>query len=46
MLLKKVPEAVDSNPAKIIFGLARIALQIKDVRRYSPHNDVANFHAS
>ena len=33
MLLKKTPDAVDTNPVKIAFGLAKIVLQLKDVRR-------------
>ena len=33
MLLNKAPEAVDTNPVKMAFGLAKIVLQLKDVRR-------------
>ena len=33
MLLKKAPDAVDINPVKIAFGLAKIILQLKEVRR-------------
>jgi len=33
MLLKKTPDAVDLNPVKIAFGLAKIVLQLKEVRR-------------
>ena len=33
MLLKKTPDAVDTNPVKIAFGLAKIVLQLKEVRR-------------
>lgn len=33
MLLKRLPDAVDINPAKIAFGIAKIVLQIRDVRR-------------
>jgi hypothetical protein len=33
MLLKKTPDAVDTNPVKIAFGLAKIILQLKEVRR-------------
>ena len=33
MLLKKTPDAVDTNPVKMAFGLAKIILQLKDVRR-------------
>ena len=32
MLLKRLPDAVDTNPAKIAFGIVKIVLQIKDVR--------------
>jgi hypothetical protein len=37
MLLKRLPDAVDTNPAKIAFGIVKIVLQIKDVRRCSSH---------
>ena len=33
MLLKKMPDVVDTNPIKIAFGLAKISLQLKEVRR-------------
>ena len=35
MLLKRLPDAVDTNPAKIAVGIVKIVLQIKDVRRRS-----------
>ena len=35
MLLKKTPDAVDTNPVKIAFGLAKIILQLKEVRSSS-----------
>ena len=35
MLLKRLPDAVDTNPAKIAFGIVKIVLQIKSVGRYS-----------
>jgi len=35
MLLKKAPDAVDVNPVKIAFGLAKIVLQLKEVRSSS-----------
>jgi hypothetical protein len=35
MLLKRLPDAVDTNPAKIAFSIVKIVLQIKDVRRSS-----------
>jgi hypothetical protein len=38
MLLKRLPDAVDANPAKIAFGIVKIVLQIKDVRRCSSHH--------
>ena len=31
MLLKRLPDAVDTNPVKIAFGIIKIVLQIKDV---------------
>ena len=37
MLLKRLPDAVDTNPAKIAFGIVKIVLQIKDVRCFSSH---------
>ena len=37
MLLKRLPDAVDVNPAKVAFGVAKIVLQIKDVRRCSSY---------
>ena len=33
MLLKKTPDVVDTNPVKIAFGIAKIVLELKDVRR-------------
>jgi hypothetical protein len=35
MLLKRLPDAVDINPAKIAVGIVKIVLQIKDVRHRS-----------
>lgn len=32
MLLKRLPDVVDLNPAKIAFGIAKVVLQIRDVR--------------
>jgi hypothetical protein len=37
MLLKRLPDAVDANLAKVAVGIAKIVLQIKDVRRRSSH---------
>jgi hypothetical protein len=37
MLLKKLPDAVDSNPVKVAFGIAKIILQIKEVCQRSSH---------
>ena len=34
MLLKKIPDVVDTNPVKIAFGLAKIILELKEVRRH------------
>ena len=42
MLLKRLPAAVDSNPAKVAFGIVKIVLQIKDVGRYSSHHFLTN----
>jgi hypothetical protein len=33
MLLKKVPDVVGTNPVKLAFGLAKIILELKGVRR-------------
>jgi hypothetical protein len=44
MLLKGLPDAVDTNPVKIAFGITKIVLQIKDMHRCSSHrclNDYA-----
>ena len=43
MLLKRLPDAVDINPAKIAFSIVKIVLQIKDVRRYSSHHCPTNY---
>ena len=32
LLLKKVPDAIDTNPVKIFFSLAKIVLELKEVR--------------
>jgi uncharacterized protein YlbG (UPF0298 family) len=32
LLLKKAPVAIDTNPVKIVFGIAQIALELKKVR--------------
>ena len=37
MLLKRLPDAVDTNPAKMALGIVKIVLQIKDVRCCSSH---------
>jgi len=42
MLLKRLPDAVDANPAKIAFGIVKIVLQIKYVGRYSSHHCLTN----
>ena len=33
MLLKEIPDVVDTNPVKIAFGLAKTVLRLKEVRR-------------
>ena len=38
MLLKRLPDALDTNPAKIAFGIVKIILEIKNVRRCSLHS--------
>ena len=43
MLLKRLPDAVDINPAKIAFGIVKVVLQIKDVGRYSSHHCLTNY---
>ena len=43
MLLKKAPDAVDGNPVKIAFGIAKIILQIKDVCHCSSHQFLTDF---
>ena len=43
MLLKRLPDAVDANPAKIAFGIVKIVLQIKYVSRYSSHHCLTNY---
>ena len=37
MLLKRLPDAVDSNPVKMAFGIVKIILQIKEVRQHSSY---------
>jgi len=43
MLLKRLPDAVDANPAKIALGIVKIILQIKYVGCYSSHHCLANY---
>ena len=43
MLLKRLPDAVDTNPAKIAVGIVKIVLQIKYVGRYSLHHYSTNW---
>ena len=43
MLLKRLPDAVDANPAKIAFGIVKIVLQIKYVGYYSSHHCLTNY---
>ena len=42
-LLKKLPNALDTNPAKIAFGIVQIFLEIKDVGHYSAHRGLTNY---
>ncbi|KAF9475687.1 hypothetical protein BDN70DRAFT_813655 [Pholiota conissans] len=42
MLLKRLPDAVDANPAKVAVGIVKIILQIKDVRLYFGHRRLTN----
>ncbi|KIM38775.1 hypothetical protein M413DRAFT_420191 [Hebeloma cylindrosporum] len=37
MLLKRLPDVVDINPAKIALGITKLVLQIRDVRSGSSH---------
>jgi hypothetical protein len=37
MLLKKLPAAMDSNPVKVAFSIAKIILEIKEVHYQSSH---------
>ena len=43
MLLKRLPDVVDTNPAKTAFSIARIVLQIREVRSYSSHCCFTNY---
>ena len=43
MLLKKLPPAVDPNPVKIALGIAKIVLEIKDVRRGSSRRCLTDY---
>jgi len=43
MLLKKLPDVVDTNPAKIILRIAKIVLEIKDVRCHSSHRCLTDY---
>jgi len=43
MLLKRLPDALDTNPAKIAFGIVKIVLEIKDVGHYSSHRCPTNY---
>ena len=33
MLLKRLPGCVDANPVKVAFSVAKVIIEIKDVRR-------------
>ena len=43
MLLKRLPDVVHTNPAKIAVGIVKIVLQIKDVRRRSSHRCLTDY---
>ena len=43
MLLKRLPDAVDANPAKVAVGIVKIVLQIKDVRCCSSHRCLTDY---
>jgi len=43
MLLKRLPGAVDTNPAKVVFGIVKIILEIKDVGCYLSHHCLTNY---
>ena len=43
MLLKRLPDALDTNPVKIAFGIVKIVLQIKDVGCYSLYHRLTNY---
>jgi len=42
-LLKRLPEVIDTNPAKVVAGIIKIALQIKDVCRRSSIERLTNY---
>ena len=43
MLLKRLPDALDTNPVTIAFGIVKIVLEIKDVGRYCSHHYPTNY---
>ncbi|KIM38762.1 hypothetical protein M413DRAFT_75797 [Hebeloma cylindrosporum] len=43
MLLKRLPDVVDLNPAKIALGITKLVLQIRDVRSGSSHRCLADY---
>lgn len=43
MLVKRLPDVVDTNPAKIVLGIVKIVLEITDVRRYSSHRYLTDY---
>ena len=43
MLLKRIPDVVDTNPAKIAFGIAKLVLQIRDVCPCSSHRCLTDY---
>ena len=42
MLLKRLPDVVDTNPAKVALGIVKIILLIKDVRLSFGHRRLTN----
>ena len=40
-LLKRIPDVVDENPVKVAFGIAKLILELSEVRRNYFHRAVA-----
>ena len=43
MLLKRLPDAVNTNPVKIVFGITKIILEMKAVHRCSSHQCLTDY---